>query len=106
VLLVGSPAHERKLADGARCCQHSYFGSFVLPVPISTIRATERHLEIVYLLTQESWAFTASFVQDPNGMVLKIMTCVKYPAPAPIRRDPRHIGRDDPSRTTVRLWIR
>ena len=37
-------------------------------------QAVERHLEIVYPLTEEPWGVRRFFVKDPNGTVLNIMT--------------------------------
>lgn len=37
-------------------------------------RAIERHLEIVYPLTDEPWGVRRFFVVDPNGIILNVMS--------------------------------
>jgi catechol 2,3-dioxygenase-like lactoylglutathione lyase family enzyme len=57
-------------------------GSAVLPhvtvevedVDVVHARAVERHLEIVYPLTDEPWGVRRFFVVDPNGMILNVMS--------------------------------
>jgi catechol 2,3-dioxygenase-like lactoylglutathione lyase family enzyme len=37
-------------------------------------RAIERHLEIVYPLTDEPWGVRRFFVADPNGIILNVLS--------------------------------
>ncbi len=37
-------------------------------------QVTERHLEIVYPLTDEDWGVRRFFVRDPNGVMLNIVS--------------------------------
>jgi catechol 2,3-dioxygenase-like lactoylglutathione lyase family enzyme len=51
----------------------------VADVDVVHAQAIERHLEIVYPLTDEPWGVRRFFVVDPNGIVLNIMNHVPRP---------------------------